>query len=433
QRAELIELQVRAEQLSPERARSLLGKAEAGLAAAEQAAARQRQLDAELAEVADQLAALAEQLQQAALTESRLTERRDALATVLAEDSRAVAEARAGSASVAERIATLTTEATLLDEAAAAGAAATLAATGEAEARQHFEDALAAAGFDELETWHRARRGGSELAELRSRIRAYQQRLDQIAGQLSAAELTDPQLDATPADLPALAEQLDAAEAAAAAASAEHGTAVSRLPDAVDHADRLEAAVRRGAKVLADTAAAIRVGNLVAGLGDNQLKMELTTYVLVRRFTEIVGAANSQLLRISDGRYELEHTAARAGNARSGLGLRVMDLHTGRTRDPGTLSGGETFYVSLALALGLADIVRAESGGLDLSTLLIDEGFGSLDPDVLDQVLAVLDGLRAGGRAVGVVSHVEEMKRRIADQIRVRPTPDGSSRLVCTV
>ncbi len=433
QRAELIELQVRADQLSPERARSLLGKAEAGLAAAQQAAARQRRLDAELAEVADQLAALAEQLQQAALTESRLTERRDALATALAEDARAVAEARDGSASVAERIATLTSEATLLDEAAAAGAAAALAAAGEAEGRRHFEDALAAAGFDELETWHRARRSGPELAELRSRIRAYQQRLDQVAGQLSAAELTDPQLDAAPADLAALAEQLAAAEAAAAAASAEHGAAVSRLADAVDHADRLEAAVRRGAKVLAETAAAIRVGNLVAGLGDNQLKMELTTYVLVRRFTEIVGAANSQLLRISDGRYELEHTAARAGNARSGLGLRVMDLHTGRTRDPGTLSGGETFYVSLALALGLADIVRAESGGLDLSTLLIDEGFGSLDPDVLDQVLAVLDGLRAGGRAVGVVSHVEEMKRRIADQIRVRPTPDGSSRLVCTV
>ena len=220
---------------------------------------------------------------------------------------------------------------------------------------------------------------------------------------------------------------------AEAAAAAEHGAAAARLADAVQHADRLEAAVRRAARVLADTAAAIRIGNLVAGLGDNQLKMELTTYVLVRRFTEIVGAANTQLLRISDGRYELEHTAARAGNARSGLGLRVMDLHTGRTRDPGTLSGGETFYVSLALALGLADIVRAESGGVDLGTLLIDEGFGSLDPDVLDQVLAVLDGLRAGGRAVGVVSHVEEMKRRIADQIQVRPNPDGSSRLVSTV
>jgi exonuclease SbcC len=191
--------------------------------------------------------------------------------------------------------------------------------------------------------------------------------------------------------------------------------------------------VRRAATVLTETAPAIRIGNLVAGLGDNQLKMELTTYVLVRRFTEIVAAANSQLRRISGGRYQLEHTAARTGNSRSGLGLRVLDLQTGQARDPGTLSGGETFYVSLALALGLADIVRAESGGVDLGTLLIDEGFGSLDPDVLDQVLAVLDGLREGGRAVGVVSHVEEMKRRIADQLQVRPNPDGSSRLVSTV
>ncbi|MDQ1738767.1 MAG: repair protein SbcC/Rad50, partial [Pseudonocardiales bacterium] len=327
----------------------------------------------------------------------------------------------------------LSNQLTLLDEAAAASSAVATAAAAEAEARQRFQTALADAEFDELAAWDRARRSSSELAELRTRIRAYQQQLDEVGGRLSAAELTDPQLDAPPADLAELTEQLRTAEAADAAAAAEHGAAASRLADAVSHAERLETAIRRGARVLVETTAAIRVGNLVAGLGDNQLKMELTTYVLVRRFTEIVSAANSQLRRISGGRYELEHTSERTGNSRSGLGLRILDLHTGRTRDPGTLSGGETFYVSLSLALGLADIVRAESGGVDLGTLLIDEGFGSLDPDVLDQVLAVLDSLREGGRAVGVVSHVEEIKRRIADQIQVRPNPDGSSRLVSTL
>ncbi|MGI8665772.1 MAG: SbcC/MukB-like Walker B domain-containing protein, partial [Jatrophihabitans sp.] len=195
-------------------------------------------------------------------------------------------------------------------------------------------------------------------------------------------------------------------------------------------AEQLDRSVRRGARLLAETAPAIRIGNLVAGLGENQLKMELTTYVLARRFAEIVSAANAQLRQISGGRYQLEHTDARAGNARSGLGLRVLDLGTGRPRDPGTLSGGETFYVSLSLALGLADIVRAESGGIDLGTLFIDEGFGTLDPEVLDQVIAVLDGLRAGGRAVGVVSHVTELKARIADRIQIRPSADGTSRLV---
>ncbi|MDQ1722704.1 MAG: repair protein SbcC/Rad50, partial [Pseudonocardiales bacterium] len=433
QRAELVELQIRAEQLSPERAKSKLDQADVGLAAAQAAADRQQALGRELAEIADQLTALAEQVQQAALAETRLAERRDALSANLAEDLLAVAEARDGHPSVAARVAALTEEVALLDNAATASSAAAAARGAEAEARQRFQRALAAAEFDRLAAWDRARRSSSELAELRGRIRGYQQRLDEVGGQLSAAELNDPRLDAPPADLAELGELLASAEAAEAAASAEHGAAASRLAEAVSHAERLEAAVRRGARVLAETAPAIRVGNLVAGLGDNQLKMELTTYVLVRRFTEIVSAANSQLRRISGGRYELEHTAARTGNSRSGLGLRILDLYTGRTRDPGTLSGGETFYVSLSLALGLADIVRAESGGVDLGTLLIDEGFGSLDPEVLDQVLAVLDGLREGGRAVGVVSHVEEVKRRIADQLQVRPNPDGSSRLVSTV
>ena len=433
QRAELLELRIRAEQLSPERAQAKLDQASAGLAAAQAAADQQRALDRELAQVADQLAAQAEQAHQAALAETRLTERCAALSATIAENLLVVAEASQDYPSVADRVAALTSQVTTLGDAAAASSAVAAAAAAEAEARQRFEAALAAAEFDELAAWDTARRTSSELAELRARIRTYQQQLDEVGGRLSAAELTDPQLDAPPADLSELTEQLRTAEAAEATASAEHGAAASRLADAVHHAGRLETAVRRGARVLAETAAAIRIGNLVAGLGDNQLKMELTTYVLVRRFTEVVSAANSQLRRISGGRYELEHTAQRSGNSRSGLGLRILDLHTGRSRDPGTLSGGETFYVSLSLALGLADIVRAESGGVDLGTLLIDEGFGSLDHDVLDQVLAVLDGLREGGRAVGVVSHVEEMKRRIADQIQVRPNADGSSRLVSTV
>ncbi|MPM57192.1 Nuclease SbcCD subunit C [bioreactor metagenome] len=110
----------------------------------------------------------------------------------------------------------------------------------------------------------------------------------------------------------------------------------------------------------------------------------------------------------------------------------MLDQLTDRPRSPGTLSGGETFYVSLSLALGLADIVRAEAGGVDLDTLFIDEGFGSLDPSTLENVMAVLDGLRAGGRTVGVISHVADMKDRIPERISVRRRPDGSSTLTVT-
>jgi exonuclease SbcC len=107
----------------------------------------------------------------------------------------------------------------------------------------------------------------------------------------------------------------------------------------------------------------------------------------------------------------------------------VIDRHTGTQRSPASLSGGETFYTSLALALGLADVVRAEAGGVDLDTLFIDEGFGSLDADTLDEVMAVIDDLRDRGRVVGIVSHVADLKDRVPERLEVRRLPDGSSAL----
>jgi exonuclease SbcC len=105
----------------------------------------------------------------------------------------------------------------------------------------------------------------------------------------------------------------------------------------------------------------------------------------------------------------------------------VTDRHTGTDRSPASLSGGETFYTSLALALGLADVVRAEAGGVDLDTLFIDEGFGSLDAATLDEVMAVIDDLRDRGRVVGIVSHVPDLKDRVPERLEVSRLPDGSS------
>ncbi|MGL4743544.1 MAG: SbcC/MukB-like Walker B domain-containing protein, partial [Dermatophilaceae bacterium] len=138
--------------------------------------------------------------------------------------------------------------------------------------------------------------------------------------------------------------------------------------------------------------------------------------------------ANERLTVMGEGRYVLEHSDERAARgARSGLGLRVLDQWTGRSRGTATLSGGESFMASLALALGLADAVREESGGVDLGTLFVDEGFGSLDEDSLEQVLTVLDGLRSGGRVVGVVSHVADLRARVTAQVVVRKGSSGSS------
>jgi exonuclease SbcC len=161
--------------------------------------------------------------------------------------------------------------------------------------------------------------------------------------------------------------------------------------------------------------------------------MRLSAYVLAYRLSQVVAAANERLSRMSDQRYSLEHTGRRAaGETRGGLSLAVRDAWSGESRDPATLSGGETFVVSLALALGLADVITQESDAGDggdsrLDTLFVDEGFGSLDADTLDDVMDVLDSLRDGGRVVGVVSHVAEMRDRIPARIQVVKSRQGST------
>jgi len=107
--------------------------------------------------------------------------------------------------------------------------------------------------------------------------------------------------------------------------------------------------------------------------------------------------------------------------------LEVVDQWTGHRRDTSTLSGGESFMASLSLALGLADVVQQESGGVEIETLFVDEGFGSLDEQSLEQVMDALEGLRDGGRVVGLVSHVAEMKQRIGMQLQVLKGRNGST------
>ncbi|KQX66490.1 AAA family ATPase [Angustibacter sp. Root456] len=162
--------------------------------------------------------------------------------------------------------------------------------------------------------------------------------------------------------------------------------------------------------------------------GGNVRRMRLSAFVLAARLEEVAVAASERLVAMSDGRYTLAHSDDLAkGGARSGLGLEVVDSWTGVAREPSTLSGGESFIASLALALGLADVVQAEAGGTDIETLFVDEGFGSLDDDALEEVMTVLDGLRSGGRTVGIVSHVSDLRSRIHQQLEVVKTRTGSS------
>ena len=180
-------------------------------------------------------------------------------------------------------------------------------------------------------------------------------------------------------------------------------------------------------QVSAQCAAAVSVADVLNGRGRNQLMQPLKAYVLQQMFDEVIVAANRRLTGMLDGRFALVDTEQAQGRERQlGLGLAIIDRFTDSTRRADTLSGGETFCTSLALALGLADTVRAHAGGIDIGMLFVDEGFGSLDADRLDDVMAELLRLRADGRTVGVISHVSEMKRSIPERISVRPLGHGA-------
>jgi len=171
------------------------------------------------------------------------------------------------------------------------------------------------------------------------------------------------------------------------------------------------------------TAPAIRLGALAtADSPANRRKLTLQAYAVQRRFRSVLQAASVHLERMSSGQFAFALDETPTGNAQSGLGIDIVDAWTGSTRDPGSLSGGETFYASLALALGLADVVREDAGGVSLETLFVDEGFGSLDADTLSVVLDQLDALRARGRTVGVISHVAEMKEWVHERVEVIPS-----------
>lgn len=161
--------------------------------------------------------------------------------------------------------------------------------------------------------------------------------------------------------------------------------------------------------------------------GQNGLKITFERYVLASFLDDILTEANMRLLKMTSGRYELIRKKDRAkGNAQSGLELLVFDQYTGQERHVKTLSGGESFKAALSLALGLADVVQNYAGGVSLETMFIDEGFGTLDPESLDQAIEALIDIQSSGRLVGIISHVPELKERIDARLEVTATQTGS-------
>ncbi len=415
--------------------------AAAAVAAGEEAVLLIARLEPELTGLRDRLDRLGDDLM--AATERRSAAQRDAelKRAELAGRRAEVAQAAAGHPSVAARQ-TVVRVAAAADQALAEALGRLAdALSAERQARQRAESEALASGFGGQDAGPAA--GPAALALARSAVLApdrqadldlavtgWNTRLDELKGAVGAPELAG--LD--PADAGAAhaaAEQAAARLEAARAAEQEALAACSAQRDRVHRLAARQAEVRAAqdaaAALIATTSPVIYLAGLAKGM-EGRHRMALTTFVLRHWFEQVVAAANVRLSVMSSGRYELRRSdESENRRQRTGLTLAVIDRHTGEERSPKSLSGGETFYTSLALALGLADVVKAEAGGVDLETLFIDEGFGSLDDQTLDQVLGVIDELRDRGRAVGIVSHVADLKDRVAERLEVRRLPDGSS------
>ncbi len=194
--------------------------------------------------------------------------------------------------------------------------------------------------------------------------------------------------------------------------------------------DEIKKSLKAGGSTQRDYDLVNRLAETVRGQGPNTKKMPLETFALAADLEEIVAQANVLLSRMTNGRYELRYSDELSkGKAQSGLAIEVNDAYNEERRAPESLSGGEKFQASLALALGLAEVVTSRNGGVRLDTLFIDEGFGALDDETLSEVLDTIDSLREGGRTVGLISHVDQVKERIPHHINVNVTHEGWSTL----
>ena len=379
-----------------QRLSDLLGRREHLIAERERCAATLVTLDRDLSALAERIAGRATRLAQACAGHPSPEHRRTfLLRRAEAVDAWAAAAEQAASADMAARSASVSAE----RDAVAAG----------------FPDAAAARVAAEL-----------DVDDVRGRIRAAEDRRTALEGRLAAPDLAGLELT-EPVDLDSPTRAATAADVAHRAATSAADAAAARRAQVGAAVDRLRRAWDNRDPVAAHDAELAALAEVVAGRGQNHRAMSLRTYVLAAKLQEVAVAGSARLERMSGGRYTFVHSSARESRGRSGgLGLDVLDGWSGQTRPTRTLSGGETFLASLALALGLSDVVAAESGGRVLDTLFIDEGFGTLDAEVLELVMATLDELRSGGRIVGLVSHVDDLRQRIPSRLRVRTGPAGS-------
>lgn len=421
-------------QLSPAQASEQLEEAKAALAAAKQASEQALSCKAQITKLNTELEALRADNQTA---QARLAGDAKEI-QLLGEkiDADAASLSCEGFESVATKVEYLSQLAAGLEQLAKAGQELSQCQKRAQQAADSFaaQWAQASASFTELDSIANAQDGyaqacqafaGLDLTALKAAAASYEKSLsiNQAAlDELAGIELTPPPLEQTRAQLEQAQAKTQACQTYASTWQAFAGQVNAQLA-------KLDKLLARRSQASATDAQLLALAS--AANGDNHARLTLSAWVLQAHFRQVLVFANERLGVIGAGRYELINVDSEEDTRqqKQGLGLAVVDHLSGTTRSPRTLSGGESFYVSLALALALADVVATQNGGIEMNTLFIDEGFGSLDEGTLAEVMDVLGALHSGGRVVGIVSHVSELKRAIPAAIEVRPLLGGGSTL----
>ena len=296
-------------------------------------------------------------------------------------------------------------------------------------ASEAFDQAVRAQGFDGEEAWQKARLDSQTREHIRAQITEYDRQ----------AALVRAEIDRLNNETQGRSVDHGAMERAAQAAerleklNKEQADVLSRRERNARQLERLRDL--NGCYLSAGDALTRlqRLSKISEGKLEGHQRVSFEQYVQRSYLEQVLSHANEHLLSMTDGRFELRRRDQSDKLRDGALELNVMDYHSGRERSASSLSGGEAFLASLSLALGLSETIAEEAGGVTIDTLFVDEGFGSLDPTALDQAIGTLLRLGEGARLVGVVSHVEELRRRVPRQIIVDAASDKGSRarVVC--
>ncbi|WP_406944026.1 AAA family ATPase [Halobacillus sp. SY10] len=289
--------------------------------------------------------------------------------------------------------------------------------------KTEFDQTLVQFSFVSVEEYQSAIRAPQKMEQMINEIQQYQQRVHVVNERLE--ELNQKLKEKERPELNAVQEKLE-----------EMQEKLNKQREIVNHLNvslQQNESIRENIRTLVeeqgelaaeyyDIAELAQIAN-----GDNHLRLSLERYVLASYLDEILIQANLRLDQMTDHRYQLirSDSIAKRG-AQSGLDLEVIDHHTGQQRSVRTLSGGEGFKTSLSLALGMADVVQAHAGGVQLDTLFIDEGFGTLDDLSLEQAIGCLRSLQDGNRMLGIISHVQQLKEEIPAKLQIDAGPEGS-------